>query len=331
MKKHSAIWTMVFAVWLSAAAWSQEAETPAPAGEAPAAEVITPEAQPAQPAVPAPEQVLTSPEGKPMLVLWPGGAPGAKGTEDKDKPTLTVYLPEENANGAAVVICPGGGYGTLAVDHEGRQIAQWLNQAGIAGLILKYRIAPDYQHPAPLQDALRAMRQARAHAAEWKIDPQKIGIMGFSAGGHLASTVGTHFDYGNATAQDPIDKISSKPDFMILVYPVITLISDYTHEGSRKNLLGDTPDPALVKNLSNQLQVLAYTPPTFLVHTMNDEAVPVENSLMFYKALRYQGVPAEMHLFEQGKHGFGLALNDPVLSKWPEMCMNWLKVRGVIQ
>ncbi|HPP01115.1 MAG TPA: alpha/beta hydrolase [bacterium] len=328
-KRRSALWTLVFTLGLTSAAWSGEAEPAAPTTETPAAEMTQPEVPPEAPPAP-PETGLTSPEGKPVLLLWPEGAPGAKGTEEKDKPALTVYLPEGNATGAAVVICPGGGYGGLAMDHEGRQVAQWLNQAGIAGLILKYRIAPDYQHPAPMQDALRAMRLARAHAEEWHIDPGKIGIMGFSAGGHLASTVGTHFDYGQPAAADPVERLSSKPNFMILVYPVITMINDYTHRGSRKNLLGENPDPALIKNLSNHLQVLAYSPPTFLVHTMNDAAVPVENSLLFYQALRYQGVPAEMHLFEQGPHGFGLAPNDPVLSHWPALCLNWLKVRQII-
>lgn len=265
-------------------------------------------------------------------LLWPNGAPGAKGTDDKDKPELTFYLPApDKANGAAVLICPGGGYGGLAMDHEGVQVCQYLNSIGVAGIILKYRLPVNgYIHPAPLQDAKQAMRVVRSRAAELKINPQKIGVMGFSAGGHLASTLGTHFDYGDSTAKDELQKISSRPDFMVLVYPVVTL-KQFTHQGSKNNLLGPNPDPKLVDLLSNEEQVTPYTPQTFLIHTYEDTAVPVENSLNMFKALRENGVPAEMHIFQRGPHGFGMKKDDPILAKWPDMLADWMKVRGIIE
>jgi acetyl esterase/lipase len=267
--------------------------------------------------------------GEPLtpLVLWQDGAPGAAGKEPADIPTLTPYLaPKEKATGAAVVVCPGGGYGGLA-DHEGRPIAEWLNSAGISGFVLKYRLGPRYHHPAPLQDAGRAIRTVRARAAEWGIKPDRIGIIGFSAGGHLASTAGTHFDGGRPDAADPIEKVSSRPDLMILVYPVITM-GDVTHGGSRNNLLGPSPDPALIALLSNERQVTRETPPAFLVHTTDDAAVPCENSILFASALRKAGVPCELLLFERGPHGFGLGGKDPSLSTWPGLCAAWLKLHG---
>jgi acetyl esterase/lipase len=262
--------------------------------------------------------------------LWPGKAPGAMGDADKDKPTLTISLPAaEKANGAAVVVCPGGGYGNLAMDHEGRQIADWLNQRGVAAFILKYRLAP-YRHPVPLQDAQRALRTVRARAKEWNVDPQRIGIWGFSAGGHLASTAGTHFDDGKADAEDAIERVSCRPDFLILGYPVITFTGPPTHMGSRNNLLGREPDPKLIEELSNEKQVTAKTPPTFLFHTNEDKGVPPENSVLFYLALRKAGVPAELHIYEKGRHGVGLAPTDPVLSSWPDRLEAWLKGRGLL-
>jgi acetyl esterase/lipase len=264
-----------------------------------------------------------------VMELWPSGAPGAVGTEDSDKPTLTVFLPPEGkSNGAAMVICPGGGYGHLAEGHEGRDVGAWLNSHGVTAFMLKYRLAPKYQHPAPLQDAQRAIRTIRARSAEWKVDPQRIGILGFSAGGHLASTAGTHFDAGDPAAQDPIDRVSCRPDLLILCYPVITMTSPYTHGGSRNNLLGKTPDPKLLESLSNEKQVTRETPPTFLFHTSADTAVPPENSVLFYMALRAQGVPAELHIYERGHHGIGLAAKDPVLSTWPARCAAWMEMRG---
>ena len=208
-------------------------------------------------------------------LLWSGNAPGAVGTDDADKPSLTVYpAPETSAIRTAVIVFPGGGYGTLAMDHEGDQIARWLNSLGIQAFVLQYRIAPRYHYPAPLLDAQRAIRLVRAHAADYRISPGRIGIWGFSAGGHLASTAGTHFDAGDAHAADPIDRASSRPDFMILAYPVISFTTPYTHAGSMHNLLGDNPDPNLVPSLSNETQVTAQTPPTFLFHTNEDNGVP---------------------------------------------------------
>jgi acetyl esterase/lipase len=264
-------------------------------------------------------------------LLWPAGAPGAIGDEAADKPTLTIWLPPaDKANGAAVVICPGGGYGALAVDHEGKQVAEWLNANGIAAFMLKYRIAPRYRHPAPLDDAQRAIRTVRARAAEWKVDPARIGILGFSAGGHLTSTAATHFDSGDPDAKDPIARAGCRPDFAVLLYPVISFTTPYMHRGSRKNLLGETPDEKLVESLSNENQVTAATPPTFLAHTNEDSGVPPENSVLFYLGLRKAGVPAELHIYEKGKHGLGLGPKDMPFSTWPQHCIEWLKGRGVL-
>jgi acetyl esterase/lipase len=264
-------------------------------------------------------------------ILWPQGAPGAVGSEEADRPTLTIWRPpEERANGAAVVVCPGGGYGFLAVDHEGKQIAEWFNELGVTALMLKYRIAPRYKHPAPMQDVQRAIRTVRAKAQALNIDVGRVGVMGFSAGGHLASTAATHFDAGSPDAQDAVERQSCRPDFAILCYPVITFTDPFTHAGSRKNLLGEKPEPALVEQLSNERQVTEKTPPTFLFHTTEDTAVPPENSVMFYIALRKAGVPAEMHIYEKGRHGVGLARNDPVLSTWSTRCADWLRARGYL-
>lgn len=264
-----------------------------------------------------------------VIRLWPDGAPGAVGSEELDRPSLTVYLPEASqSNGTAVVVCPGGGYGALAVDHEGKQVAKWLNSLGVTAFVLKYRLGPRYHHPAPLLDAQRAVRTVRARAAEWRIDPARIGVWGFSAGGHLASTSGTHFDPGIADSPDPIDRASSRPDFLILSYPVVTMKPPYTHAGSRNNLLGRTPDSQLVDSVCNETQVTARTPPTFLMHTNADTAVPPENSVLFYLALRKAGVPAELHIYQQGRHGVGLATKDPVLSAWPNALAAWLKANG---
>jgi acetyl esterase/lipase len=267
---------------------------------------------------------------QPVELLWPKGAPGAVGNEDADKPSLTVYVPPAaRATGTAVMVCPGGGYGHLAMDHEGDQIARWLNSFGVAAFVLQYRIAPRYHHPAPLQDAQRGIRTVRARAKEWGVAPNRIGIWGFSAGGHLASTAGTHFDAGNASAADAIERQSSRPDFMILAYPVITM-GEYTHRGSLRNLLGENPDPKLVENLSNEKQVTAQTPPTFLFHTNEDKGVAPENSVQFYLALRKAGVPAEMHIFERGPHGVGLAPLDQVLSAWTGRLRDWFQTRGLL-
>jgi len=259
-----------------------------------------------------------------VVPLWPGGAPGAVGNEEADRPTLSLYLlAAEKAAGTGVVVCPGGGYGTLAMDHEGRQIADWLNSLGVAAFVLKYRLGPRYHHPAPLQDAQRALRLVRSQAGEFGVAPDRIGIWGFSAGGHLASTAGTHFDAGDPSAPDPIDRMSCRPDFLILAYPVISLTTPYAHAGSRKNLLGENPDLALVEGLSNEKQVTSQTPPAFLFHTDEDKGVPAENSVLFYLALRKAGVPAELHIYRRGKHGVGLAQSDPVLSSWAGRLADW--------
>jgi acetyl esterase/lipase len=263
--------------------------------------------------------------------LWPNGAPGALGNDDSDQPTLTVFLPwDKPISRTAVVVCPGGGYGGLADNHEGRQVANWLNSLGMVAFVLKYRLGPRYHHPIELGDAQRAIRLVRTQAAHYGVAPDRIGIMGFSAGGHLASTAGTHFDAGDPAAADPIDHASSRPDFLVLGYPVISFTTPYTHQGSLKNLLGDHPDPKLVENLSNELQVTPQTPPTFLFHTNEDKGVPAENSVLFYLALRKAGVPAEMHIFERGPHGVGLALADPALAMWPTLLANWFRERGLL-
>lgn len=269
----------------------------------------------------------------PEMLLWPNGAPGALGTAEQDKPSLTYYAaPKEKATGAAVVVCPGGGYGMLAMDHEGKQIAEWFNERGVSAFILKYRLGRNgYRHPVMLNDAQRAIRTVRSRAAEWKIDPERIGIIGFSAGGHLASTAGTHFDPGQPEHSDPIERVSSRPTFLILGYPVIALNSPWTHRGSRENLLGKDPDPALVDYLSNEKQVTSMTPPTFLVHTDADQSVPSENSVMFYLALRKAGVPAELHIYQRGRHGLGmLEKEDAIFATWGERLHDWLTLQGVV-
>ncbi|HEU0121274.1 MAG TPA: alpha/beta hydrolase [Bryobacteraceae bacterium] len=259
--------------------------------------------------------------------LWSGGAPGAQGKEDKDTPALTPWI-AKNPNGKAIVVCPGGGYGALAVDHEGRQIAQWLNSQGISAFVLRYRLGPKYRHPAMIHDVQRAIRTVRARAAEFGVNPAKLGVMGFSAGGHLSATAATHFDAGQGASEDPIERVSSRPDFAVLAYPVITFTEEaYVHKGSRRNLLGENPDPKLVENLSNEKAVTRETPPTFLFHTDADSGVPPENSVLFYLALRKHGIPAELHIYEKGPHGVGLAWSDLVLSSWPARLADWLRNR----
>ncbi len=261
------------------------------------------------------------------LALWPDGAPGALGISTNDVPTLTPYLPEpDKATGSAIVICPGGGYAHLA-KHEGEGYALWLSEQGIAGFVLKYRLGSHgYRHPAMMQDAARAIRLVRYKAADWKINPQKIGIMGSSAGGHLAATLVTHFDQGDATAQDPVDRQSSRPDLGILSYPVITM-GEHTHHGSRQNLLGANPADELIQLLSNEKQVTGRTPPCFIWHTYEDNAVRVENSLDFACALRKAGVPFDLHIYEKGGHGMGLANGHP----WTRDCLYWLTARGFLK
>ena len=261
------------------------------------------------------------------IPLWPDGAPNALGTAPEDIPTLTLYpVSGENAAPTAVIICPGGGYGHLSMSHEGYEVAEWLNKHGISAFVLKYRLGPKYRYPNELLDAQRAIRWVRANAAKYEYKEDQIGIWGFSAGGHLASTAGTHFDSGMENAKDDIDKQSCRPNFMILAYPVITMKTQTTHQRSLHNLLGDNPDPKLVKLLSNELQVTSKTPPAFLFHTTEDPVVPVENSISFYLAMRKAGVPAEMHIYLKGHHGVGLATDDPVLHTWTDRLADWLKV-----
>jgi acetyl esterase/lipase len=267
------------------------------------------------------------------LPLWPNGAPGALGTTEFDIPTLTPYLPApEKATGAAMVICPGGGYGGLA-PHEGAGYAEWLADHGIAGFVLRYRLGShNYRHPAMLNDVARAIRFTRSKAAEWKIDAKRVGIMGSSAGGHLASTILTHFDAGKPSDPDPIERESSQPDLGILCYPVITM-GENTHGGSRKNLLGDNPSPDLIELLSNEKQVTPQTPPTFIFHTWEDKAVKVENSLAFAEALKKNNVPFDLHIYEKGAHGMGLGggrAGGPH-HPWTEDCLYWLEVQGFLK
>ncbi len=262
------------------------------------------------------------------ILLWPDGAPGALGSSALDKPTLTIYLPAQNPTKTGIVICPGGGYQELAVDWEGTRVAQWLNARGVAAYVLTYRYGPRYHHPVPLMDAQRAIRYVRSNAAQDGLDPHHIGIWGFSAGGHLASTAGTHFDSGNPDAQDPIERAGSRPDFMVLAYPVISMQTGMTHGGSLHNLLGEQPNPALQNELSNETQVTPQTPPAFLFSTTADRTVPVMNSVVFYEALLRAGVPAELHIFEQGGHGSGLGQDNAQLKMWPVLLQNWLHLHG---
>jgi acetyl esterase/lipase len=266
------------------------------------------------------------------LLLWPNGAPGALGQDDRDKPALTVYMPPNTAGPmTAVIIAPGGSYARLSMNNEGREPANYLNALGVAAFVLRYRLGPPYHHPIELGDAQRAIRTVRARAAEWHIAPDRIGILGFSAGGHLASSVSTHFDAGTADAPDPIDRLSSRPDFAVLAYPVISLVEPWTHQGSKTNLLGDHPDVALAQSLSSERQVTAATPPTFIYHTNADTVVPVENAVAYFLALRKAGVPAEMHVFKDGAHGSGLGMQNAALAEWPRLLANWLRASGLMK
>lgn len=269
-----------------------------------------------------------------VFPLWPGGAPGALGTSENDIPTLTVYLPDPNkATGSAMLVCPGGGYAILS-NHEGQGYAQWLNQRGISCFVLKYRLGThDYHHPCMFQDVTRAMRMIRASAAEWHIDPNRIGVIGSSAGGHLAATLLTHFDNGNPQAVDIIEQQSSRPTIGILCYPVITM-RENTHKGSRHYLIGDNPSPDLVDLLSNELHVTKDTPPCFIWHTWEDEAVKVGNSLDFALALQKAGVPYDLHIYQKGEHGIGLGagpFEPDDMHPWTIDCMFWLKAQGFLK
>ena len=260
-------------------------------------------------------------------VLWKDGAPNALGNEAKDIPKLLRYpATEANRTGTAIVVCPGGGYGGLAMDHEGDQIGKWCQSIGISAFILDYRHrGKGYGHPNPMLDVQRAIRAVRANAAKWNVDPQRIGVMGFSAGGHLASTAGTHFDAGNADSSDPVEKMSCRPDFMILGYPVIQFDAESTHKGTQQNLLGDNPSEELLEYYSNEKRVTTETPRTFILQTDEDTVVPAENAVAFYLALRKHKVPAELHIYRKGPHGIGLAQNRPASETWPELCRIWIE------
>ena len=271
--------------------------------------------------------------------LWPGKAPLAVGDSAADKPELTVNRPEK-PNGTAVVVCPGGGYGFLADDHEGKQVAEFFVKHGVTAFVLKYRIVtkdrPGPLMEAPLLDVQRAIRTVRAKAEDYKIDPKRVGVMGFSAGGHLASTATTHFDAGLLKDGDAVDKASCRPDFAVLAYPVITMADGVTHGGSRKNLLGDKPDEKLIELYSNEKQVTKDTPPVFIFHTSADTAVVPENAVRFYLACKAAKVPVEMHIYEKGRHGVGLG-SDPKwtggeksVATWPDRLTDWMKARELL-
>jgi acetyl esterase/lipase len=283
------------------------------------------------------------------IKLWPDGIPGSitdpsyvekittvdgriTRCERVVNPDLTVFLPvQDKANGAAVLICPGGGYSALAFDHEGNAIAKWLNDNGIAGIILKYRLPSDQimkdKSTGPLQDAQEAMRVIRRNASNWKIDPAKVGVIGFSAGGHLASTLSTHYA---EKVYEVKDNSSARPDFSLLIYPVVSFDTTITHRGSRNNLIGIKPDARLVERFSNELQITAGTPPAFLVHSADDKAVPVMNSIGYFKGLQKNNIPAELHVYQKGGHGYGLGTGRGTESSWPDLCIRWLKQIGII-
>lgn len=284
-----------------------------------------------------------------MIPIWPEGIPCENSlkmevVEDErigrriskvHEPAIEVYLPaESNRNGTGVVICPGGGYAILAWDWEGIEMAKWLNSLGISAFVLRYRL-PQWETNAckdkvALMDGKRAMRYVRSKAKEWKLDPKKIGIMGFSAGGHLASSVSTHFDMGDAKSENPIETVSDRPDFSILIYPVITMDTTYTHMRSRKNLLGASPTKKRASYYANEAQISTQTPPAILIHANDDKGVVPENSIKYYLGLREHGISAALHIFESGGHGFSFAEDKGTVAKWPELCEGWLNEMGLL-
>jgi len=274
--------------------------------------------------------IASAQEPREPVRLWSATAPGSKGTKAEDTPAIWVYRAKENRRPTTVVICPGGGYGIHAVDHEGHQIAKWFNRQGVTAVVLRYRLGPKYRHPCMLNDAQRAIRFVRSKASEWGISKERVGIMGFSAGGHLASTAATHLEPVNPDSDDPVDKESSRPDFTVLGYPVISLTADFAHRGSGNRLLGKEASKALWKNLSNETQVTKDTPPTFLFHTYEDTAVPPENSIAFFQACKRAGVPAELHVYQQGPHGVGWANGHPAVGTWQNRLHDWLKSNGFL-
>jgi len=287
-----------------------------------------PAVNPAVAARPAAPVAAIGPNDLVGKALWANGTPGALGAAEDDIPTLAAYLPSSNPTKTAVVIAPGGGYQHLSMVKEGSDIARWLNAHGVAAYVLRYRLGPNYHNPVELEDAKRAMRTVRAQAAANGIAADHIGMWGFSAGGHLAASGGTMFDAGDPAAADAIEQQSSRPDFLVLAYPVITMQAPYVHAGSKKYLLGDDATQAEIDAMSAELHVTKQTPPTFLFATTDDGTVPVMNSVMFYSALVKAGVPVEMHLFQHGAHGAGLAAANPMLSVWPELLIKWMRERG---
>lgn len=280
------------------------------------------------PAASTPAATSTPPPERPVILLWPEGAPGALGSDTKDKPSLTVYAPpSDKRNGASMLVLPGGGYSHLSV-HEGRGYAEWFAEHGVTAYVLQYRLGSSgYRHPAMLNDAARALRMIRSFAKkEEGMDPSRIGIIGSSAGGHLASTLLTHFDEEERDTSDPIERESSRPTLGILCYPVISL-GEFAHAGSKKNLLGDAPEPQLVNFLSNETQVTPRTPPCFIWHTVEDKTVPVENALLFASALRKAGVPFSLHIYETGAHGLGLGRPGKPAPPWADQLRHWLRER----
>ncbi len=278
-----------------------------------------------------------------VIKLWPNGAPGnneclqseeifnGKMVRFVSDPTLTVYLPEKEKNtGAAIVICPGGGYAIEAMDHEGYAYAEYLQSKGIAGIVLKYRL-PYGHYDIALNDAQQAIRTVRFNATDWGIDPDKIGISGFSAGGHLAATASTHFDKGKVDSTNPVEKVSCRPDFSVLVYPVVTFNELWGHMGSRENLMGKNHDLKLIRYFSNELQVTAETPPAFLILADDDSAVSPRNSIEYYSALNEKGIPSELHIFREGGHGFGMNKTGKPRDQWPLMLIDWMNAQKIIK
>jgi acetyl esterase/lipase len=278
-----------------------------------------------------------------IMKLWPNDTPGevvspkpeetfeGKRVRYVSEPTLTVYLPTKEMNtGVAVVICPGGGYSIEAMDHEGYEVGEFLQAHGIAGIVLKYRL-PFGHSEMPLQDAQQAMKMVRFHAEEWSIDPQKVGVAGFSAGGHLASTLSTHYDLGIKDSKNPIERLSCRPDFSILLYPVVTFKEEWGHMGSRVNLIGNTNDWKIIQNFCNELQVNNQTPPAFIALADDDTSVKPRNSIEYYMALKKEGIPAELHIFKEGGHGFGMHKTGKAHDQWPLMVVEWMKAMKYIK
>lgn len=293
----------------------------------------TPASAPAPASVPGPAPRV--------IELWPEGVPGLLADAPPERiedervynvsvATLTLFPARSpDARRAGVIVCPGGGYVRLSVAKEGSEVTRFLNSLGVSAFVLKYRVAP-YRHPAALRDVLRAVRWVRAHAEELGVDAGRIGVFGSSAGGHLAASAGTLFDSPDGKTGAPLDSVSARPDFLALLYPVITMKDPYAHGGSRKALLGPSPAPSAVEAASLEDHVSPETPPAFIVHTAEDQSVPVENSLAFYRALRAASVPAEMHLYEKGPHGFGLRKDLGPASEWPARFVEWLKSRRLL-